>query len=186
MENSILNSFPVDPGIFLIVLLILNMILIIVTIRCTFYYKRLYRGYDVFMRGKDAETLEDTIMNLVEYTEEIGAQNESISRRLKEAFSDVSASYQKTGIVKYNALKGMGGNLSFCLTLLDDNNTGFILNCVHSGDGCYLYLKDVIEGTTQGKLGVEEQQSLEQALGYVTRPGHSRMRITKMDDTENM
>ena len=78
MENSILNSFPVDPGIFLIVLLILNMILIIVTIRCTFYYKRLYRGYDVFMRGKDAETLEDTIMNLVEYTEEIGAQNESI------------------------------------------------------------------------------------------------------------
>ena len=33
MENSILNSFPVDPGIFLIVLLILNMILIIVTIR---------------------------------------------------------------------------------------------------------------------------------------------------------
>ena len=116
MENSILNSFPVDPGIFLIVLLILNMILIIVTIRCTFYYKRLYRGYDVFMRGKDAETLEDTIMNLVEYTEEIGAQNESINRRLKEAFSDVSASYQKTGIVKYNALKGMGGNLSFCLT----------------------------------------------------------------------
>ena len=56
MENSILNSFPMDPGIFLIVLLILNMILIIITIRCTFYYKRLYRGYDVFMRGKDAET----------------------------------------------------------------------------------------------------------------------------------
>ena len=84
MENSILNSFPVDPGIFLIVLLILNMILIIVTIRCTFYYKRLYRGYDVFMRGKDAETLENTIMNLVEYTEEIGAQNESINRLLAE------------------------------------------------------------------------------------------------------
>ena len=47
-------------------------------------------------------------------------------------------------------------------------------------------LKDVIEGTTQGKLGAEEQQALEQALGYITRPGHSRMRITKMEDPENM
>ena len=184
MENSILNSFPIDPGIFLIVLLILNMILIIVTIRCTFYYKRLYRGYDVFMRGKDAETLEDTIINLVEFSEELEAQNRIIQKQINETFGNVGASYQKTGIVKYNALKGMGGNLSFCLALLDDNNTGFILNCIHSGDGCFLYLKDVIEGTTQGKLGAEEQQALEQALGYITRPGHSRMRITHMDDTE--
>ena len=75
-------------------------------------------------------------------------------------------SYQKTGIVRYNAFKGMGGNLSFVLALLDDNNSGFILNSVHSREGCYLYLKDVDKGQTDTILGSEEKEALEQALGY--------------------
>ena len=78
----------------------------------------------------------------------------------------VKAGYQKTGIVKYNAFKGMGGNLSFAIALLDDNNTGFVLNSVHSREGCYLYMKDVVEGKTEVLLGSEEKEALEQALGY--------------------
>ena len=60
----------------------------------------------------------------------------------------------------------MGGNLSFVLALLDDNNSGFILNSVHSREGCYLYLKDVDKGQTDTILGSEEKEALEQALGY--------------------
>ena len=67
--------------------------------------------------------------------------------------SKAQAGYQKTGIVKYNAFKGMGGNLSFVIAMLDDNNTGFVLNSVHSREGCYLYLKDVVEGTDEGNCG---------------------------------
>ena len=64
----------------------------------------------------------------------------------------------------------MGGNLSFVLAMLDDNNTGFVLDAVHSREGCYLYLKEVEEGATEVLLGSEEQEALEQALGYVKRP----------------
>ena len=66
----------------------------------------------------------------------------------------------------YNAFKGMGGNLSFVIALLDDNNTGFVLNSVHSREGCYLYMKDVVEGKTEVLLGSEEKEALERALGY--------------------
>ena len=80
--------------------------------------------------------------------------------------TQLKSGYKKTGIVKYNAFKGMGGNLSFVIALLDDNNSGFILNSVHSREGCYLYMKDVIEGKTEVLLGNEEKEALEQALGY--------------------
>ena len=70
------------------------------------------------------------------------------------------------GIVKYNAFKGMGGNLSFALALLDYTNTGFVINSVHSREGCYLYIKDVDRGQTDVALGNEEKMALEQALGY--------------------
>ena len=64
----------------------------------------------------------------------------------------------------------MGGNLSFVLAMLDDNNSGFILDAVHSREGCYMYLKEVEQGATETILGSEEQEALEQALGYVKRP----------------
>ncbi|MDO4978507.1 MAG: DUF4446 family protein, partial [Eubacteriales bacterium] len=45
--------------------------------------------------------------------------------------------------------------------VLDDNNSGWILNSVHSREGCYLYIKDVIEGKTEVLLGNEEKEALE-------------------------
>ena len=69
---------------------------------------------------------------------------------IRTANKNSRAAFQKIGIVKYNAFKGMGGNLSFALAMLDYTNTGFVLNSVHSREGCYLYLKDVERGETGG------------------------------------
>ena len=79
------------------------------------------------------------------------------------------ASFQKFGMVKYNAFQGMGGNLSFVFAMLDYTNTGFVLNCIHSREGCYIYMKEVDRGQTDVVLGNEEQEALEQALGYVEK-----------------
>ena len=60
-----------------------------------------------------------------------------------------------------------GGNLSFAMAMLDYTNSGFVLNSVHSREGCYLYLKRIDMGQTDGPLGNEEKEAVEQALGYV-------------------
>ena len=56
------------------------------------------------------------------------------------------SSYQKVGIVKYDAFGEMGGKLSFALTMLDNDNNGWILNSMHSRDGCYTYIKEIVRG----------------------------------------
>lgn len=166
MENSLLFSMGVDPGIILIALIAVTGISLIVTIICFLQYKKLYRRYDMFMRGKDAETLEDTLLDLMDEASYLRAEDRSNKRQMDYIETQLKSGYKKTGIVKYNAFKGMGGNLSFVIALLDDNNSGFILNSVHSREGCYLYMKDVIEGKTEVLLGNEEKEALEQALGY--------------------
>ena len=50
--------------------------------------------------------------------------------------------YQKIGIVRYDAFQEMGGNLSFVLTMLDENNNGWVFNAMHSREGCYTYIKE--------------------------------------------
>lgn len=167
MANSMLNQLGFDPAYLIIGSMCLSVLLLIVTIICLIQYKKLYRGYDLFMRGKDAETLEDTILDLMEEASFLRAEDRANKGMIEAMRDQVRAGFQKTGMVKYNAFKGMGGNLSFALAILDDNNTGFVLNSVHSREGCYLYMKDVDKGTTEVLLGNEEKEALERALGYI-------------------
>lgn len=166
MENSMLNNLLFDPAYLIIGLAVLTVALMILTLVCFSQYRKLYRRYDMFMRGKDAETLEDIILDLMDEAVVRQATDKESREQLKSLTRQVRASYQKIGIVKYNAFKGMGGNLSFVIALLDDNNSGFILNSVHSREGCYLYMKDVEKGSTDVLLGAEEKEALERALGY--------------------
>jgi len=166
MENSMLNSWPIDPAVIIISLGVITGLLLIVTIICILQTNKLYRRYDYFMRGKDAESLEDVILGQIDEIKELKSQDRANKDAIKTLSKSVKGSYQKFGMVKYNAFKGMGGNLSFAFAMLDLNNTGFILNSVHSREGCYLYIKNVERGETDVLLGSEEREALEQALGY--------------------
>ena len=170
MMSEMVYNLPFDPMYLVFGSCGLSLILLIAFIICMMKMNKLYRRYDRFMRGKDAETLEDTMINIMEQLKDLNAKDRANKDMMKSLSKQVKDSFQKFGFVKYNAFKGMGGNLSFVLAMLDDNNTGFVLDAVHSREGCYLYLKEVEEGATEVLLGSEEQEALEQALGYVKRP----------------
>lgn len=166
MEGSILNNLGFDPVYIIIGQAVLTLLLLVVVIVCIVKMRKLYRSYDYFMRGKDAETLEDMIVKQMEDIITLKAEDRSNKDSIRTINKNIRASYQKFGMVKYNAFKGMGGNLSFAFAMLDYTNTGFVLNSVHSREGCYLYLKEVDRGQTEVLLGSEEKEALEQALGY--------------------
>lgn len=169
MENSILNQFPFDPAYIIAGLLVLVVLLLILTIITMVRLGRLDRKYDYFMRGRDAETLEDVILDQIEEIRNLRAEDRANKDSIRTLNRNFRASFQKYGVIKYNAFKGMGGNLSFAFAMLDYTNSGFVLNCVHSREGCYLYIKEVDMGQTDIVLGNEEKEALEQALGYVKR-----------------
>ena len=83
---------------------------------------------------------------------------------IKELFKKHEAAFQKVGLVKYDAFTEMGGKLSFALALLDEKNNGFIINSVHSSDGCYSYTKRVKDGDSQIALSNEEKVAVERAV----------------------
>ena len=91
--------------------------------------------------------------------------------RLKNSRADVKEMYrrtehciQKCGIVKYDAFNEMGGKLSFALALLDSNNTGWIMNAMHSREGCYTYVKEILKGESYVELSEEEAEALDRAI----------------------
>lgn len=167
MENSVINNWGIDPGYIIFGMAIITLILFITVMISLIKMNQLYRRYDIFMRGKDAETLEGLLINLIEDVNILKIEDKTNKENIRSINRNMRASFQKFGVVRYNAFNGMGGNLSFAIAMLDYTNSGFVLNSVHSREGCYMYLKRVDMGQTEILLGSEEKEALEQALGYV-------------------
>ena len=123
--------------------------------------KKFYRAYDRFMRGKDMESMEDTMIKQFDRLEALEASDEKKEKQISEIFQIV---YQKTGLVKYDAFREMSGKLSYALALLDKNNNGFMVNSMYSREGCYSYVKEIIKGESYITLSEEEQEALKMAI----------------------
>ena len=117
----------------------------------------------VFMSGKTAKSLEDTIIKRLDEVDELVAANSSIKKNIEELFANMKCSYQKVGLVKYDAFNEMGGKLSFSLAMLNGKDDGFVLNAVHSREGCYTYIKEIVGGNSIIVLADEEQEALNMA-----------------------
>ncbi len=164
MKESLFEKMGLSTDAVVLILIILVIIFLILMTYWMVQYKKIIRGYDLFMRGKDAESLEDTVADLikkVDSLEEMDKANKDVLRVINRSLVN---SYQKVSVVKYNAFEGMGGQASFVLAMLDLNNNGFLLNVIHSRNTCYTYLKEIKEGGSEVVLGNEERMALMEAV----------------------
>lgn len=145
-------------------ILILMILMIIQTVRLS----KLSKKYKKFMSGKNAKSLEKDIIGLYEDNKFVKASAEKNRKDIQTLYRKLENAYQKVGIVKYDAFNQMGGQLSFSLALLDENDNGFILNSVHSTEGCYSYTKEIKNGLCDISLGDEEKKALDIAMEIET------------------
>ncbi|MEY8521986.1 DUF4446 family protein [bacterium 1XD8-76] len=156
----------IDIGYILVGIAAVLLIILIMLIVLTVKYTKVKKRYDKFMRGKNAASLEDDMNGVFEDMKLLKNNVDKNRKDIRALYKNMGKTFQKLGIVKYDAFKQMGGQLSFSLALLDENDNGFILNSVHSSEGCYSYTKEVRNGTCSISLGEEEQQALDMAMGH--------------------
>lgn len=169
MNSDLLNSIglgTIDVSYIFIGLIVFLLILFILVIVMMCKFSKLKKKYEKFMSGKDAKSLEKDIIGLYEDNKFLKITVDKNKKDIRTLYKKFETSYQKCGIVKYDAFQQMGGQLSFSLALLNENNDGFVLNSVHSTDGCYSYTKEIRNGECVISLGEEEKQALDKAMGY--------------------
>ena len=116
------------------------------------------------MKGKDGRTLEESILERFSELDDVTEMALKNRNSIKKINEDMLSNFQKVGILKYDAFHEMGGKLSFVLTLLDGNNSGYIINSMHSREGCYNYIKEIVKGESYIELSGEEAESLDRAI----------------------
>lgn len=126
--------------------------------------KKLRRRIDDLTRGKDTESMEDIMLSFFERIESLEKDEKVTRSDLKEIKENLKITYQKTGLVKYDAFREMSGALSYSLALLDKENNGVLISSMYSREGCYTYAKDIENGECKINLSEEEAEALKQAI----------------------
>ena len=150
---------------FLIITFIINIILLIGFIVNIIKFSKLDNKYKNFMKkigeGKNIEEDLETFMHVVRNVEK---RNEEISNYIKEIEGNLKTCIKKVGMVRYSAFQDTGSDLSFSLALLDEYNTGVVLNGIYSREMSNIYAKPIKEGKSSYTLSDEEKEAIRKAI----------------------
>ncbi len=166
VNNGLFNSIGIgglDIGILFLILIVLLIALIILLVMTLKKQKELRERYELFMQGAKATSFEDQVQSLIKDVDRLKKDSRAYANDIDLLFSKHEGAIQKVGLVRYDAFS-MGGNMSFCFVLLDEKNNGVVMNCVHSSDGCYTYMKRVKEGKCNIDLSPEETEAIRRAV----------------------
>ena len=163
---SICEYLGIDLEYIVLGLVGVNLLLFLLIIINMVKTSKLKKRYKKFMADTDAQSLEDKILERLEQIDGLVKSNAENKEKIERIEGLMGVTFQKIGLVKYDAFDEMGGKLSFSLALLNQKDDGFIINAMHSREGCYTYIKEIIAGKSIIVLGNEEKEALDMALKY--------------------
>ncbi|PIP57912.1 hypothetical protein COX03_00505 [Candidatus Woesebacteria bacterium CG22_combo_CG10-13_8_21_14_all_39_10] len=121
------------------------------------FFKKLTEGSE---KGNLIKVLKKILETQNENSLAIGVLEKEIKRIDWEGKSHV----QKVGIIRFNPFKEIGGDHSFSLALLDREDSGVIITCLHTRERTRVYMKGIKKGRSELELSVEEKKALEKAI----------------------
>jgi hypothetical protein len=149
--------------IFLLSAIILT--LVVLNAFLLFYSLKTNKKIDLLLEKGKIKDLRDVLFGQIEKTKEQESQLKEVFDRIKNLENISEKTFQKIGIVRFNPFNDIGGNQSFVIALLDNQNNGFVISSLFIKEGNRVYAKSVVNGKSDYLLSNEEQEAITRAIG---------------------
>ncbi|MDA3815178.1 MAG: DUF4446 family protein [Patescibacteria group bacterium] len=118
----------------------------------------------VLFKGKDGKDLEKIVLENNRKTEKLDEEVHDLYEITSQIQSLALKGLHKTGFVRFNPFRDIGGDQSFSVALLDGESSGLILSSLYSRDGVRIYAKSIQKGESiKYPLTEEEKQAIKMA-----------------------
>ena len=164
--TQLTNLIKDNVAILCIVLGVVLVVILGLLIYFILQFIKLKKKHDAFLTGKDGNNLEEVILRRFKEIDTLKVQAKNNKDSITAINEEMLTVYKKVGIVKYDAFNEMGGKLSFALAMLDKSNNGYLINAMHSREGCYTYIKEIVKGESYITLCDEERKALTEAINF--------------------
>lgn len=125
--------------------------------------KRLKKLYSIFGSDERPENLEEIISAVAAKIKKAESEQKKLEKFAEQLKSDLSKTLQKVGVHRFDSLADNNGKLSFCLALMNEDNTGITITSLHGREQNRVYIKTITKGKSQNQLTPEEQNAIAEA-----------------------
>lgn len=143
-------------GILVVILSALNVVLVVRS-------SKINRKFEELLQKGKVKDFKEILLSHKEKSNELEEKIKKAFLKIKELEEISKISLQKVGVVRYNPFNEMGGNQSFVIALLDNENNGLVITSLFVNDGNRVYAKEVKLGKSEHTLSKEEQEAIKRA-----------------------
>jgi hypothetical protein len=126
--------------------------------------RRMRQGQRLVL-GADQHDLVEYAVGLLARVENVEARADGVERRVGQAEGRLDGVLQRWSLLRYDALEGAGGRQSLSMAMLDSASNGVVLTAIQDREYARIYIKQIVDGTSDLELSPEERRALEQAQG---------------------
>lgn len=109
-------------------------------------------------KGKKGKDLEPIILENNSNIEELFKQTKNLNQKTEQVNQHSLKSLHKVGLLRFNPFREIGGDQSFSLALLDNENSGAIISSLYSREGVRIYCKSIQKGISSKHPLTEEEK----------------------------
>ncbi len=150
-------------NIILVFLLIISP-LVILNIFLIIYLCKIKKRFNLLFQGKTATDLEEILLNQVTKITKQEKILKEILGKIGELEKISQRTFQKVGVIRFNPFSNVGGNQSFVIALLDNQNNGFVISSLYTREGNRVYAKPIKNSKSEYTLSDEEKDAISKAL----------------------
>lgn len=119
------------------------------------------KHYYKLINNTKKEKIDEILETLIDFDIKSAKEIDQLKKNLREEVEKSRVHIRKIGLVRYNPFDRIGGEQSFVLSLLNDKNSGLLINFIYTRDGLRVYSKKVTEGSSQDRhLSDEEKEAI--------------------------
>jgi Protein of unknown function (DUF4446) len=150
------------------------LIAVILCVALAVNLRRLRRAQRVLLGEQDerdvvahAADMQDAFQALREYVEDAGQR---LDARLAQLEAVLRGTIAHRALVRYDAYNELSGQQSMSIALLDEEQSGIVLSCIHHRDTARVYAKQLHRGQGELELSPEEAEAVRVALSGPAAP----------------
>ncbi len=115
------------------------------------------------LEGKNAKTLEDTLIHIINEIKRMNSVQESTESIMKDINKRLKTALTGVGVVRFNPFTNSGGNQSFAIALLDEHGNGVIISTLYGREKTSIFAKPISKFKSEFELTKEEDEALKKA-----------------------
>lgn len=143
-------------------IIIISFIISIISLYYTLKTKKRYEK--IAMKLGNGEDITEIIKDYISKVNELDKKDDMIIEYCNKINKDALKSIKKIGFIKYNAYENCKNKLSFAIALLNNENSGIVINSIYNSENSNVYAKQIIKGTSNNTLTEEEQKAINEAI----------------------